>query len=75
LYGYSYFEQHGTLPVGELPHGEKVSEKIWQDLFGGRTNTVADFVRVAALKKGIANKTTLPVRERSTCWEMSPHAD
>jgi hypothetical protein len=30
------------------------------DLFGVRTDTVADFVRVAALKKGIANKRLCP---------------
>jgi hypothetical protein len=60
LYGYSYFEQHGTLPFGELPHrGEGIHEDL-ADLFGVRTDTVADFVRVAALKKGIANKRLCP---------------
>ena len=60
LYGYSYFEQHGKLPFGELSHGREGIREDLADLFGIRIDKVADFVRLAALKKGIANKRLCP---------------
>ena len=60
LYGYSFFERHGRLPFGELAHGGKGIREDLAELFGIRTDMVADFVRMAALKKGIANKRPCP---------------
>ena len=60
LYGYSYFEQHGKLPFGELSHGGKGIREDLAELFGVKTDMVADFVRAAALKKGTANKRLCP---------------
>ena len=60
LYGYSFFERHGKLPFGELSHGGDGIREDLAELFGIRTDMVADFVRTAALKKGIANKRPCP---------------
>jgi hypothetical protein len=60
LYGYSFFERHGKLPFGELSHGGNGIREDLAELFGIRTDMVADFVRTAALKKGIANKRPCP---------------
>jgi len=57
LYGHAYFERHGVLPFGELKHG---SDGIRQDLAAlfGVTDEGAgmEFVRLAALRKRVANK-------------------
>lgn len=61
LYGRSYFEKHGTMPFGELAHGD---DGILQDLaaiFGvnGRADP-GEFVRLAALRRREANKHSCP---------------
>lgn len=65
LYGRSHFERHGSMPFGELDHG---LDGISQDLallFGTtRTDRVAEFARLAAMKKRHANKKSCPCESR-----------
>lgn len=59
LYGYSYFEKYGGMPFGELSHEEGIREDL-AELFGVNKDMVAGFVRLAAMKEGIANKQPCP---------------
>lgn len=57
LYGHSYFERHGILPFGELKHGMAGLREDLAALFGVDDDELAvDFVRLAALRKRVANK-------------------
>jgi hypothetical protein len=57
LYGYSYFERHRTMPFGQLDHGQAGIRQDLASLFGiDRSDIVPQFVRLAAMKKGVANK-------------------
>jgi hypothetical protein len=61
LCGYSYFEKHGTLPFGELSHGEHGIRQDLASLFGiDREDIVPQFVRLTSMKKGKANKQPCP---------------
>jgi hypothetical protein len=63
LFGYSYFEKHGSMPFGELPHGRDGIRQCVAELF--RSPTVAgaeEFVRLASMKKREANKRSCPCR-------------
>jgi hypothetical protein len=60
LYGYSYFERYSNLPFGELSHGGEGVLQDLAELFGVHKDMVAGFVRVAAMKKSVANKRPCP---------------
>lgn len=61
LYGYSYFARHGAWPFGELKHGEKGIHEDFASLFGiDEKESVEQFVRLAAMKKRLANRTKCP---------------
>ena len=61
LYGYSYFEKHGTLHFGQLDHGEPGIRQDFASLFGiDRSDIVPQFVRLTSMKKRIANKQICP---------------
>jgi hypothetical protein len=60
LYGHSYYEKHGELPFGELSHGSKGIIEDLADVFGVDKVMVAGFVKVAAMKKRVANKRPCP---------------
>ncbi len=52
LCGYSYFEKHGTLPFGELSHGEHGIRQDLASLFGiDREDIVPQFVRLTSMKR------------------------
>jgi len=61
LYGYSYREQHGYLPYGELRHGEPGLLDDLCDVLGLSTpETCIELLRLAGLKKRLANKQLCP---------------
>lgn len=59
LYGYSYFEKYGRMPFGELSHEEGIRDDL-AELFGVENDMVIGFVRLTAMKKGVANKQPCP---------------
>ena len=59
LYGHSYFEKHRRMPFGELSHEEGIRDDL-AELFGVEKDMVAGFVRLTAMKKGVANKQSCP---------------
>lgn len=61
LYGYSRYEKGMPLPYGELEHGNEGLRQYFATLFGVNDRSVAlEFVRVASLKKRVANKECCP---------------
>ena len=61
LYGHAYFEKHGVMPFSELRHGESGVLQDLALLYGASSDTaVADFVRLTALSKRVANKARCP---------------
>jgi hypothetical protein len=61
LYGHTYFKAHGVMPFDELDHGRKGLLQNFQSLFGAPNHTAArEFVRVASLRRRIANKLDCP---------------
>lgn len=65
LYGRSHFERHGTLPFGELRHGEAGIRQDFASLFGTNCEeTIPEFVRLAAMRKRQANKQACPCGSR-----------
>ena len=65
LYGYSSFERGGGLPYGELEHGAEGLRQYFASLFGVSDRDVAlEFVRLASLKKRVANKQLCPCGHR-----------
>jgi hypothetical protein len=61
LYGYSYFERYGAWPFGELKHGERGIREDFASLFHiNGEESVAAFVRLAAMKKRLANRAKCP---------------
>jgi len=63
LAGYSYFAQHGEMLYGELEHGNNGIRQYLGELFQSKTTDRAEeFVRLASLKKRIANKQSCPCR-------------
>ena len=65
LYGHSHFERRGTLPFGELKHGEAGIRQDLTSLFGTNCEeTIPEFVRLAAMRKRQANKRACPCGSR-----------
>jgi hypothetical protein len=61
LYGRSYFEQHGTMPFGELDHGAKGLRQDLATLLGTDNHAVvADFANLAGTRRRLANKQPCP---------------
>jgi hypothetical protein len=61
LYARSYFERHATMPFGELDHGLNGIRQDLALLFNTtRTDRVAQFARLTAMKKRHANKQPCP---------------
>lgn len=61
LYSHSYFEQHRTMPFGELDHGAKGLRQDLAVLFGTRDHqAVHAFVHLAGMKRRLANKQPCP---------------
>jgi hypothetical protein len=61
LYGYTHWEKHGKLPFGELAHGPAGLRQEFAGFFGladGRT--AAALVRLAGMRKRVANKLPCP---------------
>lgn len=65
LYGYSVYEKGGGSPYGELEHGKEGLRQYFVFLFGVSDRDVAlEFVRLASLKKRVANKESCPCGKR-----------
>jgi hypothetical protein len=65
LYGYSSFVRGGGLPYGELEHGTEGLRQYFASLFGVSDRDAAlEFVRLASLKKRVANKEPCPCGKR-----------
>jgi hypothetical protein len=63
LFGYSYYEKHGTMPFGELSHGRHGILECLAEMFRSPSVERADeFVRLASMKKREANKESCPCR-------------
>lgn len=61
LYGYSRHEKGRPLPYGELEHGDEGRRQYFATLFGVTDRNVGlEFVRMASLKKRVANKECCP---------------
>lgn len=61
LYGFSYSEQYGILPFGELAHGNEGIRDHLRALFCVRSaEHPEEFLRLAGLKKRVANKLSCP---------------
>lgn len=60
LYAYSYFQTHGVLPFGELPHGLDGVRQDYANLFGSSSETIAEMVYLASLRKRHANRCVCP---------------
>jgi hypothetical protein len=61
LYGRSYFEQHHTMPFGELDHGANGLRQDLAALFSTNDHrAVQVFVRLAGMKRRLANKQPCP---------------
>ena len=57
LYGHSYWERHGRVPQGELPHGRKGLLQDYQSLFSvDSERQCIELFHLASLKKQAANK-------------------
>jgi hypothetical protein len=61
LYGYSYQCVHGTMPYGDLVHGDAGIRDYLATLFGaGQCKCPEQFLRLAGMKKCDANKRLCP---------------
>ena len=61
LFGFSYYERHGTMPFNELAHGSRGIRQHIAGLFGARmTDAVVEFLHLAGMKKRRANKVSCP---------------
>ena len=61
LCGFSCFEAGKALPYGELEHGQEGLRQYFASLFGVSDRDAAvEFVRLASLKKRVANKVRCP---------------
>lgn len=71
LYSRSYFKKHGTLPIGELDHGNKGILEDYQDLFHvGTKEASLQMLFLLTLPKRVANKKPCPCeigRRVGTC--------
>jgi len=61
LYGHSFYEKHRIMPFGELLHRQQGISQDLASLFGiDREDVVPGFVRLASMKKRLANKQPCP---------------
>lgn len=61
LFGFSYSEKYGTMPFGELAHGDQGILEYLAELFGSKTpQNAQEFIRLASLQKRHANKLPCP---------------
>ncbi len=61
LYGFSFREKHGILPFGDLGHGAQGLRHDFAEIFGIKDeNAAMQLVRLAGMKKRIANKQPCP---------------
>jgi hypothetical protein len=60
LYGFTHKQKHGTLPFGELGHGNAGLLADFAALFGVMPASAHEMVRLASLKRRIANKCPCP---------------
>lgn len=61
LYAHTFFQKHGSMPFGELDHGDKGLRQQLADMFGARgTERPEEFLRLAGMKKRDANKQSCP---------------
>lgn len=60
LYGFSHKEKYGSLPFGELDHGNVGLRADFAALFGVAPAAADEMVRLASLKRRIANKAACP---------------
>jgi hypothetical protein len=61
LYGFSFREKYGKLPFGELAHGAAGLRQDFAALFRVKSDDAAqEMVRLASLKKRVANKHPCP---------------
>ncbi len=61
LYGYSHLERHGTLPFGELKHGDQGIRQDFASIFGvDQESSAPEFVRLTSMRKRHANKHPCP---------------
>jgi len=61
LYGHSFYEKHRIMPFGELLHRHQGISQDLASLFGiDREDVVPGFVRLASMKKRLANKQPCP---------------
>lgn len=61
LYGHSYFQKHGTMPFGELGHGDAGILAEIAGYFGAREGAQPEeFLRLAGLQKRRANRQACP---------------
>lgn len=66
LYGFSYYERHGILPFGELAHGTEGIRDHLSVLFCAHSSShPEEFLRLAGLKKRVANKLLCPCGSRN----------
>jgi len=60
LYGFAHKEKHGTMPFGELDHGNAGLRADFAALFGVTPANADEMVRLASLKRRVANKYACP---------------
>lgn len=60
LYGFSHLERYGSLPFGELDHGNTGLRADFANLFGVTPAAAVEMVRLASLKRRRANKARCP---------------
>ena len=61
LFGYSFFVRYGTMPFGELAHGDAGIYQYFCELFSAPdAEYVVDFLGLAGMKKSAANKEPCP---------------
>jgi hypothetical protein len=60
LYGFVHNERYGSLPFGELDHGNAGLRSDFAVLFGAPRAAAVELVRLASLKRRIANKFPCP---------------
>lgn len=74
LYGYSYFEKHGTSPYGELDHGDNGIRQHLAHMFAAPESLLPEeFLRLTGLRKRLANKYPCPCgsgRRLGRCHNM-----
>jgi hypothetical protein len=71
LYGFSFREKHGFLPFGDLKHGVPGIRQDFAEIFGIKDGKAAMLlVKLAGMKKRIANEHPCPLWERASFESM-----